>query len=279
MIKTRLRRKKEEDSLRPLTEKEIRQKLYGSYFQSPSVLNLNEEGEKEFIAPIRKDKNLFSRPSKKVSISFPKLSLRFPWREILSIFLKGIRAVFNFSKTSLAKATTGWGISILVVAGLFLGIHALNVYRAGAMKNPHPPRVRTEAPRKRVHHNPTPLTSPEASPPAAEEPALKPPTPAPEPLARAVRGAPPTPPVPVKPYYVIQVCTYTREEDARALVGQMNTANLLAFFQPLQRANGKTFYPVFLGRFATFREAQAKLKEFREKPIAGNFPDSFVRSL
>lgn len=272
MIKTRLARRKEEDSLRPLTEKEIQQKLYGSYSQNPSVLS--EEGEKEFVASPRKNKNFFSRPSKKVSLSLPKLSIRFPWREILSIFLKGVQAIFNFSRTLGAKVATGWGISVLVVAALFLGIHALNVYRASAMKNPAKPRAYAESPQKKIPRGFPPLTASEVSLPAVTGSALKPPTPAPEPPI--VKE---TPPVASDKPYVIQVCTYARKEDAQVLAGQMNAAHLSAFVQPLQRPNGKTFYPVFLGRFETFREAQAKLKEFREKPIGRDFPDCFVRAL
>ncbi len=279
--------KRNEDSLRPLTEKEIQQKLYGSFYQNPSVLS--EESERESTTSFRKEKKVFTRPSKRPSFSLPKFSIRFPWRGIFSLIAKLFRFIFGLLKATFSKVATGWGISILVVGLLFAGIYALNIYRADVMKRPAKPSARKIVPRKRVYHEPTPLAVSETSASSvSDESVLKPPTPAvtaspvsavvptPAPAAPVVKAEPP---VVTKKPYVIQVCTYARKDDADTLVGQMNAANLPAFVQPLERANGKTFYPVFIGRFGTFREAQAKLKEFREKSISRDFPDSFIRAL
>ena len=101
--------------------------------------------------------------------------------------------------------------------------------------------------------------------PTAAEPAPPPPV------------AKPTPPS--SKSYVIQVCTYTSPMDAEQLAEKMREADLPAFVEPMGRASGKTFYPVFLGRFETFQEAQARLKEFRGKPASKDFQDSFIRTL
>ena len=145
-----------------------------------------------------------------------------------------------------------------MVALLFLGIHVLNGYREKAMKASKPKMpLETSSLREEVPSLVAPVSP--ASPPVAVEP-------------------PPPPPTPRRSY-VIQVCTYASRTDAERLAEKMKAATLPAFVEPLGRANGKTFYPVFLGRFETFQEAQAKLKEFRGKPVSRDFQDSFIRTL
>lgn len=274
MIKTRPTRRKEEDSLRPLTEREIQQKLYGSYNQGQSALN--EEDEDLGDLARRVEKASLTSKKRKISVSLPKVSFKLPWRDLLNDAFKGFRKVFSFFRIFVVKLSTGWGVGLLVVACLLLGIHALNAYRATTMKNPKP-RMRAESSRRATSKP----TQPAKKMPAtfvAPEPVLKP---VEEPAGPAAFPpvAKPLPLVAEDKPYVIQVCTYTKEEDAQKLVERMKTSGLPAFEEPLRRANGKTFYPVFLGRFKTFREAQAGLEKFREKPMADEFSDSFVRSL
>lgn len=252
MMKVRLGRSKEGVSLRPLTEKEIQQRLYGKYAQGESGLKERME-EAEFLNPSRKEKTFILDPEVKIpSVSLSKVWSSIPWREVSSLLLKGFQALGAFLGTFFQKAATGWGVSILVVVSLFLAIHALNSYRATAMKISRPvPRVEA---------------LPEVAAPFPV-PAVKPPVP---------NNVPPTP---VEKPYVVQVCSYDRPSDAERLVEEMVGANLPAFAQPLRRTSGKVFYPVFLGRFETPQEAQSALREFLKKPIAKDFSDSFVRSL
>ena len=269
MIKVRLGRKKEEGTLKPLTEKDIQERLYGTYQIQPA---LKEEIEAEFFGPARKQKKIIVIPGKKLSFSIP-------WRQIFAGFEKVFAVLFssaeNFFRTILSKAATGWGLSILVVALLFMGIHALNGYRTQAMKSERPAMILTPAkensgrPRKIRH---------KVAPPTQEtvETSIQPLSGAAAPTG--ISQAPPTPSWSEKPY-VIQVCTYARQDYAEKLVGDLKGSAISAFSEPLQRPNGKVFYAVFLGRFGTFGEAQARLEEFKKKPVAKDFLDSFIRTL
>jgi len=288
MIKTPFK-KKGEENLRPLTEKEIREKLYGAYFETGSATK--EEEVEEFLAsPVvgRPRQVTAAPPIKKKVPSLPKVSFSIPWKDIFSKTFRFLRGAGSFLKFVLSRMTTGWALSVVVVGVLFAAIHTLNVYRASAMRNPKP-RAITEVPKKIKARKATPLSPlvPNEAVPSSLKtevgmPSL-PTIPAAAPKEPAVVTTPPAkkvmpPPALPKPY-VIQVCTYSQEEDAERLVREMSDARLPAFYKPLQRANGRTFYPVFLGRYENFQEAQAKLEEFREKPVAKSFPDSFVRTL
>lgn len=287
MIKTPFK-KKGEESLRPLTEKEIREKLYGAYFETGSATK--EEEAEEFVAPpLGRPRQVAAVPpiKKKVS-SLPKISFSIPWRAIFSRTLRFLQGAGSFLKFVLSRMTTGWALSVIVVGVLFAAIHTLNVYRASAMRNPKPHAV-TGVPKKIKARMPAPLSSvvPNEAVPSSSKTevgmASLPTIPAAAPKEPVVVTTPPvkkvTPPPTLPKPYVIQVCTYSQEEDAQRLVREMGDARLPAFYEPLRRANGRTFYPVFLGRYGSFQEAQAKLEEFREKPVAKSFPDSFVRTL
>ena len=272
VMRLRIGRKKNEGSLRPLTEKEIQKKLYGA-FQEENEGSLKDEIESILAEPPRrKEKKVVFGPPKKISFSFPS----FPWKKVFSILWKGLGALLKFSRSLLAKTATGWGLGLLIVALLFLAIHVLNVYRAKAMKAPRPAAVRSEPlPRRRPSHpvverREVPSEASEEAPVKKETPIVAEPAPPPP-----VRPAPPSSDKP----YVIQVCTYASQMDAERLTEKMKAAGLPAFSKSMGRANGKIFYPVFLGRFETFPEAQARLKEFRQKQVSKDFQDSFIRTL
>ncbi len=79
--------------------------------------------------------------------------------------------------------------------------------------------------------------------------------------------------------YVIQVCTYAVEPDAKRLLTQFQNEGLTSFVKVLQRAGAKTYYAVFLGRFKTYQAAQKSLADFQKKTIASPFRDAFIRTL
>lgn len=234
--------KRSESSLRPLTEKEIQEKLYGAYREEEE--SGVKEGMKSVLAPP-------PRRKEKIYFSFPR-------RKVLSILSKGLKGLLKFSRNLLSKWAKGWGLSLLGVALLFLGIHVLNQYRAQAMKAPRSVAIRAVSPPRAPRVSPLEAPTKEEIPPPEKKPAPLPPSPKP---------------------YVIQVCTYANQTDAEGLAAKMKAAELPAFVEPMGRAGGKTFYPVFLGRFETFQEAQARLKEFRGKPVSRDFQDSFIRTL
>lgn len=250
LMKLRIGRKRDEASLRPLTEKEIQKRLYGAYQEEGG---LKEEIESILAEPRRKEKGFVFSPEKKASF-------RRAWQKGVSSFAKAFAGFAKFSAKFLQKTASGWGAGILIVALLFLGIHVLNGYRVKAMKASRPQKQQPPAQTRFVEAG------------SGEVPASV------APLPTVQAPPPPPPPSPRKPY-VIQVCTYANQTDAEGLAEKMRAANLPAFVEPMGRTNGKTFYPVFLGRFETFREAQAKLKEFRGRPVSGDFQDSFIRTL
>ncbi|MBI2167059.1 MAG: SPOR domain-containing protein [Candidatus Omnitrophica bacterium] len=265
MLKVRLGVKRGPDSLRPLTEKEIQQKLYGSYQEEPA---LKEKINTEFLDPLRKESSLGPETKSKNN-----QSARFPWKEAGSAFVTLAQSVWGILKRITGRKTMGWVALGTVAASLFLSVNALNLYRTEAMKNPKPPS-RVVTPREE-----STLLRP--SPKRAERPSALPIESAPaqgqEVPERVSEPAPVAPPA--EKVFVVQVATYARETDGERVVKQMIEAGLPAFGKPLRRTSGKTFHLVFLGPFKTFEDAQAELKKFRALPASQNFPDSFVRSL
>lgn len=278
MIRVHLGRAKEKKPLRPLTEKEIQDKLYGLYQEgnSPRV-----EAPEEFQEPPQplKPKRIVlpsGSPKKKTAFSIP-------WRAILGLFSgmiqgagRGLEGLWRFFQGGFTKIGTGWGLGIAVVLLLLLAVSTLNDFRAKAMREPPP--VSSTLP------SPDWIKSLQKAAAGGEEAAR--PEPIGWPVAVAIPTSPepprvetPVPPEVIKKPYVVQVCIYARKEDAERLVQQMTQEKFTAFYQPIRRSNSKMFHPVFLGRFKTFQEAQAQLEEFRKHPLSQSFPDSFVRSL
>lgn len=252
-------KKKNPVSLKPLTEKEIQEKLYGDYHQNRTPLTEDFE-EKIAAAPPRPK----ARPSVIPPRPAPKLHVRIPWQILAGWATKFVSLVWGFFKGLLRLLSTAWGAGLVILVTLFLSIHILNIYRAHAMKQAKP-RVRAAVARAVA---PAPLLAPPVAAPERVETPLKP-------LTAETVPAPPAKPKP----YVIQVATYSREEDAQKTVGEIKRQKFSAFVQNLSGQSGRTFYAVFLGRFGSFQEAQAKLKEFRENSFGRQFSDSFVRTL
>ena len=268
-MKVRLGKRRERESLRPLTEKEIQKKLYGGYIEAPLPPESSEPLRVEPSAP-KKGK---TRPT--LPIKIKKIRISIPWGKIASAFAVAFKATFSATRILVSRIATGWGLGILVAAVLFVGIHSLNNYRTAAMKaaKPRRPEMIQRVFKRKVR-------APETKQPPTREEKVSSPVPSPAAAENVVKEPPVAPPSPeTGKLYVIQVCTYANENDANKLVNQMKQAGLPAFAHSLARTNGKTFYLVFLGRFETFREAQVKLKAFRSEPLARDFPDSFVREL
>lgn len=263
MIRVRLGGKKERALLRPLTEKEIRQKLYGGYQEEfPSRVGT----ETEVLEPPKKARSFIIPPIRKSSVSFP-------WRKvaaevaskIVTLSGKTFQFLLRFSQLSVKQVGTGWGLSVLIAVFLFASVYALNEYRAKAMKTARVSTGLTSTGQRGFRRSLLSKREPRVS------------------METAPLEAPPTKEIPpitsLKKPFVIQVCIYNREEDAKNLAEQIAQSQFPAFLQPFHRSNAKTLYPVFIGRFETFSEAQSELEQFRKKPIARDFSDSFVRTL
>lgn len=82
---------------------------------------------------------------------------------------------------------------------------------------------------------------------------------------------------PQKTYYAVQICTYQKEADAKALVSELKNSNFSTFYLRMQ---GKIpYYVVFLGKNESYAGAHEKLKEFRASDQYQKFPDAFIRSI
>ncbi|GEM_PF-4051471 len=86
--------------------------------------------------------------------------------------------------------------------------------------------------------------------------------------------------VPKKSYYAVQICTYQKEADAKALTAELKTSKFSAFYERMQSTQNKTpYYVVFLGKDESFAHATSNLKSFRKSEHYQKFPDAFVRSV
>ena len=80
-----------------------------------------------------------------------------------------------------------------------------------------------------------------------------------------------------KAYYAVQICTYQKETDAKALEEELKRSNFSAFSLRMQ---GKIpYYVVFIGKDESYAGANEKLKEFRASDQYQKFPDAFIRSI
>lgn len=182
--------------------------------------------------------------------------------KLIQAIVSGLRAII-YAIQSLdwrnpgVKKTATVIISGAVLASLMFGIHHLNSSREQAMKSHRPAPPVVEAP---------PMTIVEEPPQAVvpEKPVLS------APSARETEEDLP---------YVIQAATYASSKDAEDLMSRFQQEGLNAFVKPLKRSGGKTYYCVFLGRFKDYRDAEAKLSEFKKKTSAQPFQDAFVRTL
>lgn len=302
LTKVRIGNKKEKISLKPLSEKEIQRKLYGSILSSTSV---EEAPEPRWMEPPKfkevrevkevKDTKEFKEKEKKpvterpwITLPETKINISIPWKKIGAACSAIFKTAFGLGKVFFSRLATAWGMGALIVAVLFISVHSLNTFRTKAMKAPKQDDsmvlVRKAARQKAAQvkqETKVPESTLPPSPVVKERASKEVPLPA----AVVVPGLPgleqpaAVPPVSTQDAYVIQVCTYASQTDAEKLIEGLKGEQLSAFFQSSTRSSGKTFYLVFLGRFKDLRESQARLKEFRSKSISKSFSDSFIRTL
>jgi len=79
--------------------------------------------------------------------------------------------------------------------------------------------------------------------------------------------------------YTIQVCTYVAETDAQGLVDKLIADKLPAFYEPSGNLSGgqAKFYVVYLGRDNSYTDSRIRLNRFKTMPIAQDFTDAFIR--
>lgn len=207
---------------------------------------------------------------------------------ILGAIFKGLIRILtsiNFKSPSVRRAAA-WTLAAGLIAGIFVGIHFLNVSREAAMKQPYKPRpveakpAAVQAPAKAPAEavSATPLSpaavSDEAEKSAAEAPAV---SSAAVPAAEKRKAETAAPKL--KKGFGIQVATFALKEDGEKLIARLKGEGFPAFLKPMTRPNGRIFQSVYLGPYPTFQEAQLDLSRFKKNTISKPFQDAFVRSV
>lgn len=201
--------------------------------------------------------------------------------EFVAFFLSGIlktAQAVDFRKP-VVRRIFFWIAGAAVLIGVFAAINSLNMQRETAMKEArtqpsaavsNKAKADKEASQaanakkadksKAVISQTTAKTVETAAPEQTEQ--------ATETSASATRGA-----------YAIQVATFASKNDADNLAKRLEASGLSAFVRSLTRPGGRVYQCVFLGRFATYAEAESKLGEFKKHESAKPFQDAFVRTL
>ncbi len=79
--------------------------------------------------------------------------------------------------------------------------------------------------------------------------------------------------------YAVQICVYEKESEARQLVNNLKRRNYPAYFTTRVSPKGKTYYNIYIGKFRTERDASSFLDKIRNKKELEEFKDSFVKKL
>ncbi len=274
-------KKRKEENLKPLTEKEIQEKLYGHFYtgtlgddetspdsaerqvevgelfkppveikeqvqSAPDHQPSNPRIKPEFLGPIAKPRNgeLFRFGS-----NFQKISW---WFKISS--MKKPRWIEKLERIPISRiAVTFFALVLILVV-----VRAL----AQVVFNVSPNFMRGIKIKMR----------------SLEKAVVVPETKVPEKTAVAKEVIQVTlPPAVPKRFYTIQMIIYEDFAPAQRLIDRLKSRNLDAFAKAIKNSRGKERYQVFLGHFLTYAEAQSKLAQYRKSNLLADFPDSFVR--
>ena len=79
--------------------------------------------------------------------------------------------------------------------------------------------------------------------------------------------------------YAVQVCVYEKESEAKQLVNTLKTKKYPAYFTTRVSSTGKTYYNICVGKFPTEKTASSFLDKIKGKKEFEEFKDSFVKKL
>ena len=91
--------------------------------------------------------------------------------------------------------------------------------------------------------------------------------------------------IPLKPTkqlaakYAVQICVYERESEAKQLVSNLKAKKYPAYFTTRVSSKGKTYYNICVGKFPTQKAASSFLDKIKGKKEFEEFNDSFVKRL
>lgn len=221
-------------------------------------------------------------------------SLSSAGKSVLGIFVVlvafGLRLLQSFDlRKPAVRRVIYWVAGAAALFSVFMGIHLLNVRREEAMKAP--PKisktVKKEAAAKKASSAEVKKAaavpvkaSPEVLSPASSESSS---SPAKKEEAQAKEAAAAASPsgttAGASGRYVIQIATFAGPNDAERVQKTLKAAELPVFVKALTRPSGRVYYSVFMGRYASFDEAQDGYDLFRKNESGKGFQDAFIRTI
>ena len=79
--------------------------------------------------------------------------------------------------------------------------------------------------------------------------------------------------------YAVQICVYEKEDEAKRLVNNLKAKKYPAYFTTRVSSKGKIYYNIYVGKFPTEKTASSFLDKIKGKKEFEQFKDSFVKRL
>lgn len=248
-----LSHKPKEDSLNTLDEKQIQERLYGTYHKGS-----NSVSPAPRTAPPPPPALKESVPDEK------KVDIAAEWKALAGAWAQAFRhygALFPW------KMVGSIGIALI---GAVLIVQSISGWFANRKFQDFAPQVQEASPRSKPAE-----TAPSVSA-SSQKTALSSAGPSVSNAGAAVTNRPEA----KQKFYAVQICTYQRSRDAEELVKQLQQLRFSAFYkQSFSQAERIPLYVVFLDRVPTYAQAKTQLAEFRKTELFQKFSDSFIQSL
>lgn len=263
-------KKKREDNLRPLTEREIQERLYGQYRTKVPVVDSgippvpapqsvgelfappeHHPVEENRVQPVQLSERSAEQaaiPSYAVSHRSKKCPSRATWEFPVAI-------ISRFGKPKWIQKIEGIPLSMITVIFFGLVFAAVGVRAVSQL---------FLGPLSQIKRIPEPAHEVSGVAPGSGKSVALPHEPAASPSL-------------AKKFYTIQLVVYDDPRITQRLVDSLKSKNLDAFTRAIKTSRGKDRYLVFLGHYRTYQEAESELSRYRKANLLATFPDSFVR--
>lgn len=289
-------KKRRDENLRVLTEREIQEKLYGHF--RPKTVTVEEEdsipaeaeppqkAERDLFVPApetaekkeplfkprpapepRRQNNFLKEMGGTVKKSFASVANKVSSVSLPKVpTVKKPKWVEKMETLPLASVAAAFFAAVLLVVGLRAVMHiGFNAWPIERILQAHKSAATVEQ-----------TVEPEEAPPVEENIIIKVTEPSTLPKAEvSSKAAVPAPAL--KKYYTIQLVVYEDVSLAEKQVNRLKEKKLEAFLKSVKTSRGKQRYQVFVGRFSTFDDAQSKLARYKKANLLTEFGDSFVR--
>lgn len=187
---------------------------------------------------------------------------------------------FIYRKRKFFKKVAIGGVAVALLFVLFSSVHYLNVKRKEAMSGEKPAASSESSNVVAATASATPNTERSDASTRAQNADSNPLTTREATVESNSVAAPATSaPTVGDGRFVVQIATYVTRDDAQRVVDQFNAEAWKSFVREMSRTGGRTFYSVYLGRFADYDTAQQVFNDFKQTELAEPFQDAFIRTL